>query len=160
MQQNYDDQVAPLLLLMMILLLPPMGNRENELHYDFCCCYGLIQVPADGWRPAEAAPWAQSRMMMTAMTKKMNAAETTMGSEPECGGVGVVGAAAGASWEKEAAGLVGMALPWAAAPGCCWGDGDGFSLCGGGGRASPAKQHNTARISFNSRINQTEHAKS
>jgi len=97
---------------------------------------------------------------MTAMTKKMNAAETTMGSEPECGGVGVVGAAAGASWEKEAAGLVGMALPWAAAPGCCWGDGDGFSLCGGGGRASPAKQHNTARISFNSRINQTEHAKS
>jgi len=84
-------------------------------------------------------------MMMTAMTKKRNAAETTMGplSEPECGGVGVVGAAAGASWVKEAAGLVGMALPWAAAaaPGCCWGDGDGFSLCGGGGGASPAKHH-------------------
>ena len=75
-------------------------------------------------------------MMMTAMTKKRNAAETTMGplSEPECGGVGVVGAAAGASWVKEAAGLVGMALPWAAAaaPGCCWGDGGG---------ASPAKHH-------------------
>jgi len=41
MQQNYDDQVALLLLLMMILLLLPKGNRENELHYDFCCCYGL-----------------------------------------------------------------------------------------------------------------------
>jgi hypothetical protein len=93
-------------------------------------------------------------MVITAMTKMTIVEETTTHplSEPECGGVGVVGAAAGASVEKLAAELVGMALPWAAAtPGCCWGDGDGFSLCGGGGGASPAKHRNrklcTARIS-------------
>ena len=79
--------------------------------------------------------------------KTRTAAEATMGSEPECGGVGVVGAAAGASWEKEAAGLAGMALPWAAAaPGCCWGDGDGFSPRSGGGGASPAKHHRNRNI--------------
>jgi hypothetical protein len=52
MQQNYDD-----LPLLMILLLLPKGNRENELHYDLCCCYGLKPGTGDGLRPAGAAPW-------------------------------------------------------------------------------------------------------
>jgi hypothetical protein len=48
MQQNYDDLVP----LLMILLLLPKGNRENELHYDFCCCYRLKPGTGDGLRPA------------------------------------------------------------------------------------------------------------
>ena len=53
MQQNYDDLVP----LLMILLLLPKGNRENELHYDFCCCYRLKPGTGDDLRPAGAAPW-------------------------------------------------------------------------------------------------------
>lgn len=86
--------------------------------------------------------------------------EWSLMSEPEAGGVGVAG---GSGVAGVTAGLAGMALLWAAAaPGCCWGAGDGFSIVGGGGGATTAHQsrHNRNRNQhmhqFISRINQKQ----
>jgi hypothetical protein len=92
----------------------------------------------------------------------MTGVQLHLPSEPEVGGVGVVGAPAGASGKVAVAGLAGMALPWAAAaPGCCWGGGDVFSLVVGGGGASPPAQQqrrnrNQHMHQFISCIDQTE----